>query len=120
MTGMPGVGDVLHGFCGGAFGRDSYGCRRVEAVGFDWLVTRNDRREVELLTGEPLARLGDSGRDRSYCFDACEGPDPWEPNDIDMTGECCCAGCIGMGPCDLEPLGGDGIADDDLDDEGSN
>lgn len=23
-----------------------------------------------------------------------------EPNDIDVTGECCCNGCIGMGPCD--------------------
>lgn len=24
------------------------------------------------------------------------------PNDITMTGRCCCVGCIGMGPCDLD------------------
>lgn len=24
-----------------------------------------------------------------------------EPNDIQATGRCYCAGCIGMGPCDL-------------------
>lgn len=34
------VGDVLHGYCGGWFGRDSYDCSRVEAVGPDWLVAR--------------------------------------------------------------------------------
>lgn len=25
-------------------------------------------------------------------------------NDIEATGRCCCAGCIGMGPCDLDPI----------------
>lgn len=34
------VGDVLHGHCGGAFGRDSYGCKRVEALGADWVMCR--------------------------------------------------------------------------------
>lgn len=34
------VGDVLKGFCGGAFGRDSYADKRVEAVGADWVVAR--------------------------------------------------------------------------------
>lgn len=35
----------------------------------------------------------------------CPGvPQPGdEPNDIEATGRCCCAGCIGMGPCDLDP-----------------
>lgn len=23
-------------------------------------------------------------------------------NDIDATGHCCCNGCVGMGPCDLD------------------
>lgn len=34
------VGDIIHGFAGGRFGRDSYGCKRVEAVGPDWVVAR--------------------------------------------------------------------------------
>lgn len=34
------VGDVLHGFCGGIFGRDSHACKRVEAFGADWVVAR--------------------------------------------------------------------------------
>ena len=34
---------------------------------------------------------------------------PAEPvNDIDATGSCCCAGCIGMGPCDRA----ESVADD--------
>lgn len=38
------------------------------------------------------------------------GPwEPVEPNDIEATGHCCCAGCIGMGPCDLDL----GQSDDD-------
>lgn len=36
------VGDVLHGYCGGYFGRDSYECKRVEAVGPDWVVCREN------------------------------------------------------------------------------
>ncbi len=35
------VGDVLHGFCGGAFGRDHYNCSTVEAIGSDWVVARD-------------------------------------------------------------------------------
>jgi hypothetical protein len=35
------VGTVLHGFCGGYFGRDHYNCCRVEAVGIDWVVIRD-------------------------------------------------------------------------------
>lgn len=53
------LGDVIHGFCGGVFGRDSYNCRRVEAVGSDWIVTRNDRGEVEMTTDlEDAVRYG--------------------------------------------------------------
>jgi hypothetical protein len=37
---MLAVGQVLHGYCGGYFGRNSHECRRVEAVGFDWVVAR--------------------------------------------------------------------------------
>lgn len=39
-------------------------------------------------------------------------------NDIEATGECCCNGCIGEGPCDLD-LGRDpdGWAEDLYDDD---
>lgn len=39
------VGDVLHGFCGGYFGRDHYDCCVIEAVGSDWIVTRDLDRD---------------------------------------------------------------------------
>ena len=42
MTARPlAVGDVIHGFAYGAFGRDHYDCVRIEAVGPDWLVARD-------------------------------------------------------------------------------
>ena len=34
------VGTLLHGYCGGAFGRDSYMLKRVEALGADWIIVR--------------------------------------------------------------------------------
>jgi hypothetical protein len=34
------VGQVLHGYCGGFFG-DSYDDKRVEAIGYDWVVCRD-------------------------------------------------------------------------------
>lgn len=43
---MIAVGQVLHGFCGGYFGRDSWKCKRVEAVGFDWVVAREMERPM--------------------------------------------------------------------------
>ncbi|MHC3427218.1 hypothetical protein [Streptomyces sp. DT18] len=35
------VGDVIHGFAYGAFGRDHYDCVRIAAVGPDWIVARD-------------------------------------------------------------------------------
>ena len=35
------VGSLLYGYCGGEFGRDSYGTKRVEAIGADWIVVRD-------------------------------------------------------------------------------
>lgn len=46
------VGSVLHGFCGGYFGRDSYSHKRVEAVGKGWLVARNDEGNPEFFSGK--------------------------------------------------------------------
>ena len=34
------IGAVLEGYCGGAFGRDSYDDKRMEAIGADWVVVR--------------------------------------------------------------------------------
>ena len=58
MTDQPSVqvGSLLDGFCGGAFGRDSYGTERVEAIGADWIVVR------DVDTGEP-EWCGGFGRD---------------------------------------------------------
>jgi hypothetical protein len=45
------IGELLYGFCGGYFGRDSYGTKRVEAVGIDWVVAREEGSgEVVLAT----------------------------------------------------------------------
>lgn len=45
------VGAVLEGFCGGAFGRDSYGEKTVEAIGVDWVVART-REDGDALFAE--------------------------------------------------------------------
>lgn len=45
------VGAVLYGFCGGHFGRDSYTDKRVEAMGADWLVVRNEYGKPEFFSG---------------------------------------------------------------------
>lgn len=65
------VGDVIHGFAAGSFGRDSYACRRVEAVGADWIVTRNTRGEAELATGRRIPTR-EEATDQAYCSDGCE------------------------------------------------
>ena len=36
------IGQMLYGYCRGVFGRDSYGDKRIEAVGIDWIVVRED------------------------------------------------------------------------------
>jgi hypothetical protein len=35
------IGTLLHGYCGGLFGRDNYNDKRVEAIGADWIVARD-------------------------------------------------------------------------------
>jgi hypothetical protein len=41
------VGDIIHGFAYGVFGRDHYDCVRIEAVGPDWIVARNPHDEFD-------------------------------------------------------------------------
>lgn len=40
------VGMTLSGFCNGAFGRESYGEKVVEAFGDDWIVVREEGKPV--------------------------------------------------------------------------
>lgn len=49
------VGDLLHGYCGGRFGRDyySYQLKRVEAIGADWVVVRLENGEPWCWCCEP-------------------------------------------------------------------
>lgn len=61
------VGMLVHGFANGVFGRDSYQCRRIEALGVDWVVTRSLEHsehslstEVEMVTGDSLHWLKDA------------------------------------------------------------
>lgn len=47
------VGDRLYGFCRGYFGRDSYGDKVVEAIGWDWVLCREDNGNVVVAYGNP-------------------------------------------------------------------
>ena len=48
------VGDTLRGFCGGAFGRESYGDKVVEGIGKDWVVAREtDTGQAQFYGGDP-------------------------------------------------------------------
>lgn len=49
---MPEVGEELHGFCDGLFGRDHYGTCVVEAVGPDWIVVRNSDGSAEFASDD--------------------------------------------------------------------
>ena len=64
------VGSVLHGYCGGAFGRDSYTHKRVEAVGKGWLVARNEYDEPEFYTGKKKD-LEEHLKPDGHCEDNC-------------------------------------------------
>jgi hypothetical protein len=54
MKRMVMVGSVLYGYCGGCFGRDSYGEKRVEALGADWVVVRDQDGCVSFASGENI------------------------------------------------------------------
>ena len=36
------VGQILKGYCGGHFGGESYADKRIEAIGHDWVVVREE------------------------------------------------------------------------------
>jgi len=45
------VGDVIHGFAQGAFGRDHYDCVKIEAAGPDWIVARSANDVLSFASG---------------------------------------------------------------------
>lgn len=47
------VGIMIYGFAGGRFGRDSYSMKRIEAIGADWVIARNEAGEPEFFWGDP-------------------------------------------------------------------
>ena len=53
---MPGtplrVGDILLGFCAGAFG-EHYTTKRVEGIGADWVIVRDVNGDVGVYLGAP-------------------------------------------------------------------
>lgn len=59
------VGQMLYGFCGGYFG-DSYNDKRVEAVGVDWVVAREDNGQIVFANTEPKELLGYCDKEEDY------------------------------------------------------
>lgn len=56
------IGTLLTGYCNGFFGRYSYGEKRVEGSGVDWVVVREG-------DGEPNFATFDSLEDRNHYID---------------------------------------------------
>ncbi|MET4670842.1 hypothetical protein [Streptomyces sp. PvR018] len=70
MTARPlAVGDIIHGFAYGAFGRDHYHCVRIEAAGPDWIVARDPdepHREPSFASGAQSLDLCAQARDEGH------------------------------------------------------
>lgn len=49
------VGDLIRGYCGGIWGNEGlvFDERRVEAIGADWVVVRNNGGNAEMFHGSP-------------------------------------------------------------------
>lgn len=62
-------GDVLHGFASGVFGRDHYNCCRIEAVGPDWIVARDEDGDLSFACGTKSLQYLQLARDEP-CSDA--------------------------------------------------
>lgn len=67
------IGDVIHGFAYGAFGRDHYHCVRIEAVGPDWIVAHDNNQESSptFTSGRRSLELCQQARD-----EPCPNDDP--------------------------------------------
>jgi hypothetical protein len=68
MSGGPlKVGDVIHGFAQGGFGRDHYDCVKIEAAGPDWIVARAEDGGVSFAAGERSLKHLIMVRDSDSC-----------------------------------------------------
>ncbi|MEU6058014.1 hypothetical protein [Streptomyces sp. NPDC047097] len=70
------VGDVIHGFAYGAFGRDHYHCVRIEAIGPDWIVARGANSEPSFADGERALQLCQRAREEGHQTPYGEPPEP--------------------------------------------
>lgn len=61
------VGDVIHGFAQGGFGRDHYDCVKIEAAGRDWIVARDADGDVSFASGERSLKHLIMVRDTDSC-----------------------------------------------------
>lgn len=78
MTSPLAVGDVIHGFAFGVFGRDHYHCVRIEAVGPDWIVVRDPDSEwngPSFACGERALELCQQARDEGHKTPYGEAPE---------------------------------------------
>lgn len=88
------IGDVIHGFANGVFGRDHYTCVKIVAVGPDWITcqgtdgmgrtftcTASGRPDLELCQIN-RERLNDYGPDGGPCCDLATLPPltTWKPS----------------------------------------
>lgn len=60
------VGTILYGYCNGYFGRDSYGPKRVEGVGEDWLVARDNIGRLYFATFANHAEMLQAANDNNW------------------------------------------------------
>jgi len=66
------VGSVLHGYCGGYFGRGSYDHKRVEAIGKGWLVARNEHGDPEFYVGKRKLLEPYLVPEENFCGEDCD------------------------------------------------
>lgn len=68
MSGEPlRIGDVIHGFAQGGFGRDHYDCTKIEAAGPDWIVCRDADGDLSFASGERSLKHLIMVRDTDSC-----------------------------------------------------
>lgn len=60
------VGQIIYGYCGGLWGNEGlvHQERRVEAIGVDWVVVRDDGGTPDFFAGNPDELLQYTGRDQ--------------------------------------------------------
>ena len=53
------IGQMIYGYCGGIFGREfnAYKDKRVEAIGVDWVVLRDEDGDIHFAEGDEVQQL---------------------------------------------------------------